>query len=134
MSIVVRAVCKAINSTLGPRLIVKKVMHDFQEKFGFPVVPGCIDDTHIPIRQPSENSYHYFCYQMKYSINVQATCNEVSLQMLMCHGQVMSCCITQFNNVASLLVKYKEGKRSWPSSDRRMERGKADDWIDKQRL
>ena len=32
----------------------------FLQKFVFPQVIGCIDGTHIPIKQPSENSHDYF--------------------------------------------------------------------------
>ena len=47
----------------------------FLQKFGFPQVIGCIDGTHIPIKQPSENSHDYFSYRMCYTINCQAICD-----------------------------------------------------------
>ena len=37
---------------------------------------GCVDGTHIPIRQPTENPQDYFCYKMKYTINCQAICGH----------------------------------------------------------
>ena len=47
----------------------------FLQKFGFPQVIGCIDGTHIPIKQPSENSHDYFPYKMCYTITCQAICD-----------------------------------------------------------
>ena len=32
--------------------------------------------THIPIKQPNENSHNYYCCKMKYLLNCQTTCNE----------------------------------------------------------
>ncbi len=46
-----------------------------ENKDGFPQVFGCVDGTHIPIAQPTENPHDYFSYKMKYTINVQAICN-----------------------------------------------------------
>ena len=47
----------------------------FLQRFGFPQVIGCIDGTHIPIKQPVENAHDYFSYKQTYSINCQAICN-----------------------------------------------------------
>ena len=63
-SLTIRQVCSAINEILGPRLIkfpslreeVEATMAGFKRKFGFPMVLGCIDGTHIPIQQPTENA------------------------------------------------------------------------------
>ena len=44
-------------------------------RFGFPQVIGCIDGTHIPIKQPSENAHDYYSYKMCYSLNVQGICD-----------------------------------------------------------
>lgn len=55
------------------------IIDRFYNKFGFPQVFGCIDGTHIPIKCPSEHGHEYFCYKMKYSINVQAICDEKGL-------------------------------------------------------
>ena len=44
----------------------------FLQKFGFPQVIGCVDGTHIPIKQPSENAYDYFSYKLCYTLNCQA--------------------------------------------------------------
>ena len=54
-----------------------KASSQFLEKFGFPQVIGCVDGTHIPIKQPTENSHDYFSYKMTYSINCQAICNAL---------------------------------------------------------
>ena len=69
---------------LGPDLIkfpttkeeIEHVTAAFKDKFGSPQVIGCIDGTHIPIKQPNENPHDYFCYKVKYSLNVQAICDE----------------------------------------------------------
>ena len=36
---------------------------------------GCVDGTHIPIKQLSENPHEYFSYKMSYSINCQTSCD-----------------------------------------------------------
>ena len=72
---------------LGPELIkfpstkeeIERITAAFEAKFGFSQVIGCIDGTHIPIKQPNENPHDYFCYKMKYSLNVQAICDEKGL-------------------------------------------------------
>ncbi len=87
LSLTIRKVCFAIKNVLGPELIkfpktktdLEQVMYKFEEKFGFPMVAGCVDGTHIPIKQPHENSHDYFCYKMKYSLNVQAICDQEGL-------------------------------------------------------
>ena len=54
-------------------------MDAFEEKIGFPQVLGCIDGTHIPIKCTTEKGHEYFCYKMRYSINVQGICDEICL-------------------------------------------------------
>ena len=84
VSVSLRRVCCAINTNLGPELIkfpstaeeLKHAANKFYSKFSFPQVIGCIDGTHIPIKQPIENSHDYFCYKMRYSLNCQAICDE----------------------------------------------------------
>ena len=80
---VVQEICRILARDLGPSLIkfpetkeeVSKVSSGFLHRFGFPQVIGCIDGTHIPIKQPSENAHDYFSYKQIYSINCQAICN-----------------------------------------------------------
>ena len=80
----IRRVCHAIVTVLGPRLIkfpttaegLKELIQRFESKFGFPKVVGCIDGTHIPIKQPNENEHDFFCYKMKYALSVQAVSGE----------------------------------------------------------
>lgn len=87
LSVSLRVVCRAINTILGPEMIsfpktkneIKEAVAKFEEKFGFPQCIGCIDGTHIPIKKPIENPQNYFCYKMKYSLNVQAVCDEAGL-------------------------------------------------------
>ena len=80
---VVKEICGILTRDLGPELIKFPVEKEevlvasaqFQQKFGFPQVIGCIDGTHIPIKQPSENAHDYFSYKLCYSLNCQAICN-----------------------------------------------------------
>ena len=84
LSLTIRKVCHAIVKVMGPEFIkfpttkdeLEGLMNNFEEKFGFPMVVGCVDGTHVPVRQPTENPHDYFCYKMKYSINVQAVCDH----------------------------------------------------------
>ena len=63
-SLTIRQVCGAIKEILGPRLIkfsslrekVEATMAAFERKLCFPMVLRCIDGTHIPIQQPTENA------------------------------------------------------------------------------
>jgi len=79
-----RQVCHTIVTVLGPRLIkfpttaegLKELIQRFESQFGFRMVVGCIDGTHIPIKQPNESAHDYFCYKMKYTLSVQAVCDE----------------------------------------------------------
>ena len=52
-----------------------KIVTEMENKFGFPQAFGCVDGTHIPILSPNENPHDYFCYKMKYTLNVQAVCD-----------------------------------------------------------
>ena len=80
LSRTVRSVCSAINVAVGPDILrllkdKREMSHQismFEKRFGFPQALGCLDGTHIPIHQPIENSQDYFCYKMKYSLNIQA--------------------------------------------------------------
>lgn len=83
LSKTVKAVCSCINEVVGPQYLklpksldeMKELISKFESRFGFPQAFGCLDGTHIPIRQPTENSQDYFCYKMKRSLNVQALCD-----------------------------------------------------------
>ena len=78
-----KAVCAGINAVFGPEYLrlpkdvneMKEMMGRFENRFGFPQAFGCLDGTHIPIEEPTENSHDYFCYKMKFSLNVQALCD-----------------------------------------------------------
>ena len=80
----VKEVCRILSTHVGASLVkfpsekndVEKANICFLKKFGFPRVIGCIDGTHIPIMQPSENPHDYFSYKMKYTLNVQAICDH----------------------------------------------------------
>lgn len=84
LSSVVKEVCKAINQRVGPiylklpksEMEMSTLIDNFHRKFGLPQVFGCIDGTHIPIKQPTENPHDYFCYKMKYTLNCQAICDH----------------------------------------------------------
>ena len=76
-------ICVIITNHLGPSLIrfptekeeVLSSTSQFLNRFGFPQVIGCVDGTHIPIKQPSENARDYYSYKMCYSLNVQRICD-----------------------------------------------------------
>ena len=84
LSSVVKDVCYAINRRVGPDYLrlpkdeteMSFLIDNFHKKFGLPQVFGCVDGTHIPIKQPTENSHDFFCYKMKYTLNCQAICNH----------------------------------------------------------
>ena len=82
MSSTLRTVCIAIN--LGPRYFKiptgdfpNSTVNSFEEKFGYPHVLCVVDDTHIPINKPKEDSQDYFSYKMKYALNVQGVCDSM---------------------------------------------------------
>ena len=68
----VKDLCKAINQRVDPNYLrlpktneeMSFLIDNFRKKFGFRQVFGCVDGTHIPIRQPTENPQDYFCYKM----------------------------------------------------------------------
>ena len=80
---VVHEICQILSENIGPKIVkfpvskqeVAEATGHFLQKFGFPQVIGCIDGTHIPIKQPSENSHDYFPYKMCYTITCQAICD-----------------------------------------------------------
>ena len=80
---IVFEICSILANDLGPSLIkfpvekneVENVSEHFLKRFGFPNVIGCVDGTHIPIKQPNENPHDYFSYKLCYSINCQAICD-----------------------------------------------------------
>ena len=55
---------------------MEKAAGNFEKKFGFPQVIRCVDGTYLPIIQQKANSYHYFCYKIKYSLNCQPMFDE----------------------------------------------------------
>ena len=83
VSVVVRKVCRVLTKHLGAIYIklpsseqeMRQEIKQMENKYGFPQAFGCVDGTHIPITQPSENPHDYFSYKMKYTLNVQAVCN-----------------------------------------------------------
>ena len=87
VGVVVKEICDILSGELGKELIkfpidkddIVKTAEQFQQRFGFPQVIGCVDGTHIPIRQPSENARDYFSYKMCYSLNCQAICDAYGL-------------------------------------------------------
>ena len=99
MSLSLRRVCHGLRYVLGPELIkfpvteeeVTRASNLFEEKLNFPQVIGVVDGTHIPIKRPSENSQDFFCYKMKYSLNVMAICDHngsfIDVE-IMCPGSV----------------------------------------------
>ena len=82
-SVVVHEICSILAKNIAPDLIrfptekdaVSETARTFLKRFGFPQVIGCVSGTHIPVKQPSENSHDYFSYKMSYSINCQTICD-----------------------------------------------------------
>ena len=72
-------VCQAIATHLGSMYIrlprtkeeMRELVVNFQSRHGFPQAFGCVDGTHVAIKQALENSHHFFAYKMKYTHNVQ---------------------------------------------------------------
>ena len=54
---------------------MKELIDGMENKYDFPQAFGCVDGTHIPIAQPSENPHDYFSYKLKYTLNVQGVCD-----------------------------------------------------------
>ena len=84
VSLSLRMVCNAIAEHLGPLHIkfpsteeeLQQAASRFLLTFGLPQVVGCVDGTHVPIIQPTENPHDFFCYKIKYSLNCQGICDE----------------------------------------------------------
>ena len=80
---VVHKMCQILNESIGPKIVkfhvskqeIAEATGRFLQKFGFPQVIGCIDGTHILMKQPSENFHVYFSYKICYTINCQAICD-----------------------------------------------------------
>ena len=60
---------------------MREKVSEFGVKFGITQAFGCIDDTHIPIKCPLENSQDYFCYKQYYSLHVQGVCDYKGMFM-----------------------------------------------------
>jgi len=80
---IVFEICSILSKEIGPKMIkfpveqteVEETSSHFLNRFGFPNVIGCIDGTHIPIKQPTENPHDYFSYKLCYTLNCQAICD-----------------------------------------------------------
>ena len=53
-----------------------EIQQSFQEKDGFPLVLGCIDDSHVQTIAPSENEAVYVNRKGGHSINIQTICDH----------------------------------------------------------
>ena len=77
---VVEDICTLISENICLSFISEKndvlnATSCFLQKFGFPQVIGCVDGTHIPIKQPSENAHDNFSYKLYNTLNCQAICD-----------------------------------------------------------
>ena len=80
---VILKVCIAVKKYLGSKYLylpktaeeLKLKVSQFEVKFGTPQPFGAMDETHIPIRRPTENSPNVFKYKGFFSISVQAVCD-----------------------------------------------------------
>lgn len=83
VSVIVRRVCRAITTYLGPKYISlpnsEEAVHDlvgnFMRQHGMPQCLGAVDGTHIDIKQPSQQPLDYLNRKNRYSLNVQAACD-----------------------------------------------------------
>lgn len=83
VSAVVRKVCATITRVMGQHYIklpqndreMVELITGMENKYGFPQVFGCIDGTHVAIKQPTEHPHDYFSYKEKYTVNIQAVCD-----------------------------------------------------------
>ena len=123
---IIREICSILTHKIRKQLTkfpinnkeeVLKASSEFQARFGFPQVIGCIDDTHIPIKQPEENATDCYSYKMFYSINCQAICDaygrlikvEVKCPGSVHDARVFASCSAQKNFVSgSFPTFYKE--------------------------
>lgn len=82
-SAVVRKVCATITRVMGQHYIklpqndreMAELITGMENKYGFPQGFGCIDGTHVAIKQPTENPHDYFSNKQKYTVNIQAVCD-----------------------------------------------------------
>ena len=77
VSLSLRMVCNAIAEHLGPLYVkfpsteeeLQEATSQFLLKFGLLQVVECIDGTHVPIIQHTENSWNFSCCKMTYSLS-----------------------------------------------------------------
>ena len=80
---VIQEICGILTKDLGPEFIKFPIEKDevlesasqFQQRFGFPQVIGCIHRTDIPIKQPSKNARDYYFYKLCYTLNCHVISN-----------------------------------------------------------
>ena len=84
VSAIIRRVCKVITVHLTSKYIkfpktkeeVEESSSLFYAKHGFPQCIGAADGTHVPIKQPSENSTEYINRKGRYTLNIQAVADQ----------------------------------------------------------
>ena len=84
LSAIIRRVCKVITVRLTSKYIkfpktkeeVEESSSLFYAKHGFPECIGAIEGTHVPIKQPSENSTDYIKKKGCYTLNIQAVADH----------------------------------------------------------
>ena len=116
LSKTIKKVFASINEAIGTEYLrllrnqeeIKTAIHRFENRFGFPQTFGCLDGTHIPLKNPIENSQDYFCYKMKYSLNVQALCDYKGIFLdvdITWPGSVHDACVYANSHLNKMFVE-----------------------------
>ena len=80
---IVRETCQVIYKMLQPRYMAtprssrewKKIAHEFEQRWQFPHVIGCVDGKHIRIERPSKSGSMFFNYKGYFSLVLLGICD-----------------------------------------------------------
>ena len=76
-------ICRRLKCDLYPSVVVwpsasdcSTAVNEFEARYGFPGVVGCIDGCHIPVKAPSGDRDSYICRKGFPSVNLMAVCDH----------------------------------------------------------